>query len=111
MRDKIYRSGSSGCKNYLRSILSVNIISNIFTGVFIGLSSVRSQFMYSPVDICICTLRQFLLQLNNGIRALRSCSIVQIHQRLAIDFLVQGRELVSDVFERHNDIVKSYKFT
>ena len=67
--------------------------------------------MNGPVDICIGTLGEPFLQLNNRIGTLRRCSVVQINQWLPIDLLVQGRELVSYVFEQHNDIVKSYKFT
>ena len=67
--------------------------------------------MNGPVKVCVGSLREGFLQLYNTLRPLRSSSIVKINQRLAIDLLVQGGELISYVFKRHNDIVKSYKFT
>ena len=104
---QVQRLGGTTSEYDFTRLFGMDEICNGLSCVFVGLSRLLAQIMYPTMDVAILVQVIFTLALNDTQRLLRGGSIVEIHQRLAVDLLVKDRELVPYCVDIH--IVKYVK--
>ena len=72
------------------------------TGMFVGFSGHLAEIMNATVDVAVLVQVIVALALDDTQGLLGSRCVVEIHQRLAIDLLVEDRELSSYFVDIHH---------
>ena len=78
------------------------------TGVLISLGSHLAEVMHPAVDVAVFMQIVIALALNHTKRFLRRRGVVEIHQLLAVDQLVEHRELLPNIV--YIEMIQNRKF-
>jgi hypothetical protein len=88
-----------GCpagKDDLFAVARIDELPYRFTGCLVFSGGFLSQGVNTPVNVGVVTLVIRVYRLNHGAWLLGGSRIIEVHQRLAVDRLVQDREILAD---------------
>ena len=88
--------GGSPHEDDLRVLGGVEKLPHLGTCGFVFLGSALAQIVQAPVNVGVFGVVVPCQGVYNHLRLLTGCGVVQVDQRLAVDTLLQNREVLSD---------------
>src|SRR5690242_4671283 len=95
--DKVDALGGATDEDDLAGPISIQETANCFPGRFVVVGGALGKGVHAAMNVGIVALVIVANRIDHGAGLLRSGSVVQIDERLAVDQLMQDREFLADV--------------